>query len=334
MDFTKFIDSRDVAEHLRKIDYRFTAPEAAYLVYQSSRAPLEEKFTAWEYIIENYPDCSVERKYAMGQIDSLHELLRKYMDLQRRQRQAFFEDGNFVYTLLELVQYESDNGIDYAKYRHNEMICFTSFDACLSYLKQAVKSSWNDKLQQVVIKKCPVNEQTEVFLDALVLDPNLDILEVGVIDLSDEEGKIDLFYEMEFAFPTPFERGDILLDVTAGTKYGHNQDPFVLDNLHTERHSHMGGYYLRDDMLQYRDFSPNHYLKCEFLRKPLKGKLRALKPLSSFLKNKIIEETFGNTYHFILQEEDLAERRRYLTSEYPPAFLADAGITPAPDENE
>ena len=55
MDFTQFIDSRDIAEHLKKLGYKFTTLEAAYLVYQSSRATLEEKFTAWEYIIENFP---------------------------------------------------------------------------------------------------------------------------------------------------------------------------------------------------------------------------------------------------------------------------------------
>ena len=62
MDLFRFIDSKDIREHLRQIGYSFTAPEAAFLVWQCRNATLKEKFAAWREIIETMPDCSLTRK--------------------------------------------------------------------------------------------------------------------------------------------------------------------------------------------------------------------------------------------------------------------------------
>lgn len=42
MDIYRFIDSRDMREHLQKLNYAFTPPEAAFLVYRCKAATLEE----------------------------------------------------------------------------------------------------------------------------------------------------------------------------------------------------------------------------------------------------------------------------------------------------
>ena len=42
MDIYRFIDSRDMREHLQKLNYPFTPPEAAFLVYRCKAATLEE----------------------------------------------------------------------------------------------------------------------------------------------------------------------------------------------------------------------------------------------------------------------------------------------------
>ena len=42
MDIYHFIDSRDMREHLQKLNYAFTPPEAAFLVYRCKAATLEE----------------------------------------------------------------------------------------------------------------------------------------------------------------------------------------------------------------------------------------------------------------------------------------------------
>lgn len=46
MDIYSFVGSRDIREHLRTINYQPNAIEAAYLIYMSYNATLEEKMTA------------------------------------------------------------------------------------------------------------------------------------------------------------------------------------------------------------------------------------------------------------------------------------------------
>lgn len=47
MNIYRFIDSRDMRKHLQKLNYAFTAPEAAFLVYWYKDATLEERIAAW-----------------------------------------------------------------------------------------------------------------------------------------------------------------------------------------------------------------------------------------------------------------------------------------------
>lgn len=51
-----FVNSKDIATHLKEIGYRFSAPEAGYLAYQSKKRTLNEMIDAFEKIIGNMPD--------------------------------------------------------------------------------------------------------------------------------------------------------------------------------------------------------------------------------------------------------------------------------------
>ena len=51
IDFTKFVNSNAVRNHLQQIRYQPTALEAAWLVWQCETISLEEKYTAWQEVI-------------------------------------------------------------------------------------------------------------------------------------------------------------------------------------------------------------------------------------------------------------------------------------------
>lgn len=55
----EFINSRDVRKYLLEINYQFTTPEAAFVVYWSKK-PVKDKIRAWEEIIRTMPDCVVQ----------------------------------------------------------------------------------------------------------------------------------------------------------------------------------------------------------------------------------------------------------------------------------
>ena len=59
MDVYCTIDSPDIRSYLQEIRYQFTIEEAAYLVWQCRRVTLEEKFAAWEEIVDTMPDSAI-----------------------------------------------------------------------------------------------------------------------------------------------------------------------------------------------------------------------------------------------------------------------------------
>ena len=94
----EFINSKDIREHLRKLDYPLTPVQCAFLVRQSKRHTLKEKHEAWEDIIATMPDCPVERRINCKGWDSLHDMLRRYIAFERKCLSLFErEDSNAFY---------------------------------------------------------------------------------------------------------------------------------------------------------------------------------------------------------------------------------------------
>ena len=91
MNIYNFINSRDIAKHLKDIDYQFSTLECAWLVWQSRKHTLEQKHTAWQKIIDTMPDCSVSARPNHREVESLHEYLKGYMDFQEQSIKRFFD---------------------------------------------------------------------------------------------------------------------------------------------------------------------------------------------------------------------------------------------------
>lgn len=98
MDLFRFIDSKDIREHLRQIGYSFTAPEAAFLVWQCRSVTLKEKIAAWRTIIETMPDCSMVERMNMDAIPSVHKFLEQYIALMKRLLENFYCEEHAVYS--------------------------------------------------------------------------------------------------------------------------------------------------------------------------------------------------------------------------------------------
>ena len=95
MDLFRFIDSKDIREHLRQIGYSFTAPEAAFLVWQCRSTTLKEKIAAWREIIETMPDCSLTRR-EKEPIGNCHDFLRRHIASQETLLKEFPNGKNCV----------------------------------------------------------------------------------------------------------------------------------------------------------------------------------------------------------------------------------------------
>ena len=82
MDIYPYINSRAIREHLKKLDYKFDPMLCAYLVWQSEGHTMKEKHEAWKEIIRSMPDMPVPEKPNCVGWDSLHRMLKDYMDMQ------------------------------------------------------------------------------------------------------------------------------------------------------------------------------------------------------------------------------------------------------------
>ena len=85
-DFVEFINSEDVKQYVRETGYQLSSQEAAFVVWQSKDTPLEERFAAWEEIIETMPDSSFvgygnfnfeKWKMEPAPVYGLHDFLRQ-----------------------------------------------------------------------------------------------------------------------------------------------------------------------------------------------------------------------------------------------------------------
>ena len=91
MNIFRFVNSKDIREHLRDIGYEFNSLEAAWLIYQCCDATIDEKHKAWNELIETMPDCPIEKRLNTVAQDSLHAFLIQYMELEDKYRNEFRE---------------------------------------------------------------------------------------------------------------------------------------------------------------------------------------------------------------------------------------------------
>ena len=91
MDILRFINSKDIRNHLKEINYQFNSLEAAWLIYQCKDAKLKEKHNAWNELIETMPDCSIPERLNTVPQDSLHAFLKKYMELEDKLELEFYD---------------------------------------------------------------------------------------------------------------------------------------------------------------------------------------------------------------------------------------------------
>ena len=82
VDVYRFINSRDIRDYLKSINYQFTSIEAAWLIDQCRELTLQEKHAAWQELIDTMPDCPIAKRRWTAACPSLHAFLREYMRFQ------------------------------------------------------------------------------------------------------------------------------------------------------------------------------------------------------------------------------------------------------------
>lgn len=220
MDIYRFFNSRDVANHLREIGYEFSMPEAAFVVYLSLGATLDEKVATWREIAEEMPDCPMGKSPWLERIESSRAFLIDYADMIERELETFCKQDRSVFRLQR-----EEPGLGW----QDDGSIFGSAEACLSYMQEHWGNRADGSIMGFRVAKTKVDRPDRGRDDWLYLNWNMEVTDVDCI--ADEGPALDLklqFDGMWFAIPTPFERGDIVRDARHP-----NNGPFVLDWLPT-----------------------------------------------------------------------------------------------------
>lgn len=224
MDIYEYFNSRDVAEHCKKLSRSFTGREMAYLIWQSNHHTLHHKIAVWEKLILTMPDEEHKDFEEVG-CHGLHDFLRKYID-RLLQFLADFEKntGEFAYS-YERLYADSSYCFD------DESPLFTSYALCIATAvaeaaEENEATAFRVKKRRICGKSAMREECPMLFLSACA-EP----MDVHVAPYRGEEDMLVApfgFYGMFVDIPTPFKRGDI---VTGISPWGTRSDPMVVNKL-------------------------------------------------------------------------------------------------------
>lgn len=243
-DFVEFINSEDVKQYVRETGYQLSSQEAAFVVWQSKNTPLEERFAAWEEIIETMPDSSFAgygkfnfktKQMEPAPVYSLHDFLRQYIQRQRELLEAFTKEGDGTYAL------EKREG----PWMGGEINDWFSSESRYGRYGDVMEDmemekGWGcfNRMRVQKITNCGSMRTKTSMPNILTLDYDMDAQPLRFVYRDDFRHRAQhpdelekLFSKLEVRIPVPFRRGDILWDPSGepGIPYEEDSTPFVLD---------------------------------------------------------------------------------------------------------
>lgn len=306
MDVFSFINSRDIRDYLKQIEYRFNSLEVAWLIWQCRSMSYEDKKVAWQEVINTMTDCKVESRANVKGWDSLHSMLRQYISEMDSIIHDFYskqKDCVFMYRFLCKGDME---------WCENYQTVFASLDECKAAL-EAELSDCYEVLEYEIRKQSllDVNEYCEVSFTA-----DGQIIQVDCAPMVEEQADIlrCSFEGMWFVFPTPFKTGDIVKENRGDYAVRWDCDGgFVLKGLSTWNASdeirkngditdmNGYGYFVNPDGTVYQEVMYN-YMNLEYYNGPYEKNERILKAISMNLKGEADLDFLLCVYRRILLE--------------------------------
>ena len=209
MNFYRFIDSADVRGYLEEKQYAFLPLEAAFVVWQSRVATLEEKHAAWREIIETMPDTDIPYEKWKAPRESLHAFLRDYMALEDRLLREFYDPtGFFAYNYYEPEYYAKPENCDLLVDHRG---IYHTLDTCLKDARSALQEQGT---REIVVYRIDLAYGRRIHA---AFDSAGNVLRVRPeyeLFVTEEAILRDSFVTLtgELLFPVPICKGEILYD--------------------------------------------------------------------------------------------------------------------------
>ena len=336
MDIYNFIDSKDIRAHLQSLRYDFTLPEAAFLIWQCATAALSEKHAAWRELIQTMPDCRMEPRRNMCEIQSMHGFLQEYIELEEKLLRDFHleSDAVYFYNILRKDEAFCDGFSESEKYER----AFPTLSDCLAAAEKDMCDNGAEDILHVYIKRQLLSDPNRSM--TVCLNNRLEVMDIDAFrcPLTEREQELlGAFEGMWFAFPTPFKRGGlvcqkhslkawrfpqnacyVLDSIAAGTNremqesgfWGNRSDMQDTDRLHQMllkdgdvTDMSFSAYSVEDGKIVFDNVG--WYLSLERFDGTLTGAQRALYPLRDLLNGKIRPDMLLDILRVIRADEEV-----------------------------
>ncbi len=127
-EICRFVNSKDIKQHLLAINYPFSTAEAAWLVYQCKNATMSQKIDAWENIIKTMPDGPIDSPHFNKPYESIHTVISDFINLKKRSSYLFRTETPTSFYQYTLVY--DDGSKDY-----EESMLYSSYEKCIKQLQ-------------------------------------------------------------------------------------------------------------------------------------------------------------------------------------------------------
>ena len=300
-EICRFVNSKDIRQHLLEIKYNFTTTEAAWLVSQCQNITLDEKINAWKDIIKTMPDQPLDSRKISLQNKSIHEVISCFIEQKKKVSEIFFtvnQKSFYQYILLDGRGY-------------SEPMLYSSYENCFNQLHQELAKYEAESVTGKIIR----SELDCSYTIHAYYNHNFQIKDFEIYgNLGEPDLNLLTFFEdLWLPFPVPFKKGDILYNPY---EYNSSISPIVMTDITPLKYESDGrrhadntdmnvwGYFCdKVNGTIYWDVTWNYMDFEYFPKEKLTGKNRILKALSNLLKEKIDIELFIRAYHLIILEE-------------------------------
>lgn len=306
MKIFEYVNSMDIRKHWQQIGYKPSSLEAAWLIWQSKNHTVEEKHEAWNEIIENAEDCDIPYGEFSTQQPPLREFLKRYISIEDNLISTFYKsEDNAVFSYRMYFDDEADH--DW----YNVSAFFRTFDEAYAHFRDDSEPPHPNFVE--FIKTYIGAEDKRIFVR---FNSKTEIVKVDETNYLTNERDFEIiqfvFQEMNFEFPIPFKKGDIIKRVKGMyTRLNCYYEKYVFESIASEYgYTVVKGYGADGDgNIQYE--SIHLYMDFEYMTLPLGDKDNLLTPISKYLSGEIDLALLLSAYRYLLNKYELGVQKLY-----------------------
>ena len=307
MHVYNLINSRDIGKYCEKIKYQFNTIEIAVIINRCKKIDIDKKIDLYQDILDNYPDMEISTTYVENiekeyGNQTIKKLVQEEIGRIKKAKQDFFKSKSELLYIFEpycSILHEMEDIKCFNIYLNSEVKYRNSYSKIIEVATNQVKEGiYKTDYYNIVKKSLYSTNDVDVIAEYFVKDGNSILSNIKYNKyVLDEIHKLRLC-DLCINIPIPFERGDILVNwkMAIPNKKVDYDNVFVLEELFDKgfgasgyKSSTICNEYFRTEYI-------GDYDNFEYYKGELNGNNRILKPISSYLKNKISLEEFLNGY--------------------------------------